>query len=565
MRAVVRGITPGTGTSGLCRTAYKLLSSPYCWRSHRLYSNSNNRSEQKDLILSVLRSTATKREARQYIARYNPRTSGSVFERGSNDPDVRIALIKVRNLGAFTQAETEGLGHTIRRLTKLGVSPIVILDAGIERTMYLSKSGRPFRHYQRLISRHAERVVRAIEKASPKTRARAADNLFEVSDKMCPFDATKDGLRLAFPHLLQTILFGGSVPVVTPIAYDSRAAEDKLVLADDLLLSLSKELTDATQSIATRASVEKVIFVDPLGGIPSSQRMQDDGKYKASHVYVNLEQEMQGICAELRSGTERLFLSKEESDTHLANLRAMQRCLSITPLSSTGIITTPEVAALGSSRNPIIYNILTDRPVISPSLPVDAKRTPMLRTTILRRGMPITSLKSPSPFEGLDLVKQDKIGAINLRRLWDLIEDSFGRKLDVEHYLNRVNGKVAGLIIAGDYQGAAIITWEHASNSHDHAVYLDKFAVKKSSQGGAGVADTIFKLMVMDMFPEEVIWRSRGNNPVNKWYFERSKGTMKVPGTNWVMFWTGTDTRESTRSLEEYVRICQAIEPSFKK
>ena len=122
----------------------------------------------------------------------------------------------------------------------------------------------------------------------------------------------------------------------------------------------------------------------------------------------------------------------------------------------------------------------------------------------------------------------------------DLIEDSFRRKLDLPHYLARIQNRVAGLIIAGSYEGAAILTWESSPHHPDRLVpYLDKFAVKSSSQGSAGVADILFQAMVRSCFPGGVCWRSRQDNPVNKWYFERAEGHWRIPGTGWTMFWTG--------------------------
>lgn len=89
---------------------------------------------------------------------------------------------------------------------------------------------------------------------------------------------------------------------------------------------------------------------------------------------------------------------------------------------------------------------------------------------------------------------------VDLPRLVHLIEDSFNRKLDVQDYLNRVERSLAGIIIAGEYEGGAILTWERpfgmdektAYESGRMVPYLDKFAVLKKSQGAGGVADIVF-------------------------------------------------------------------------
>lgn len=669
----------------------------------------------KDLILSVLRSTATKREARQYISRYLPLigrdkddilkrrqvvqellkdphksterdvfdgkkvgehltnqglhkeaeglefgdnqnekvkagtssalqsllTNTQLFKKSdsttatSNNTDIplkhvlRVAIIKIRDIKSISPQTILNLGETIVRLSKLGVSPIVVVDAGKERHDFLNLDNKPFAHYERAIMWKAAAIAGAIETASVdgSVRARPVEGLFELipnaGDELntnasstnantkpitsSPLKhythvdtsmATK--LKLSIPSLLLSPLSHDIIPVVVPLAYDPSTCEEKLIVADDSVIFLVSELTKTYSSIA---SVEKIVFIDPLGGIPSIER-------SGAHVYVNLSQELNDIFAELHLG----FVDPTTREINLANLRAMDQALTMLPSTATGLITSPEVAALSDSQNPVIYNILTDRPILSPSLPVVRDRTKSISTTILRKGMPVLMMKS---VYGIDLVKESKVGTIDLTRLWDLIEDSFGRKLDVEKYLKRINKKVAGIVIAGDYEGAAIITWEDPpiaddsqssssssqptkppipsnpivsefericraadnnayNNSHTHnstnkryrrIPYLDKFAVRSSSQGAAGVADVIFKSMAMTLFPDELLWRSRKNNPVNKWYFERSRGTLKMPegkeGSKWCVFWTGNHTREKEK-LNEYVKICQTIPDSWK-
>jgi len=170
---------------------------------------------------------------------------------------------------------------------------------------------------------------------------------------------------------------------------------------------------------------------------------------------------------------------------------------------------------------------------------------------------------------------------IDFPRLLHLIEDSFGRKLDVHHYLKRIENRIAGIIIAGEYEGGAIFTWENPaplefeSSPRPPVPYLDKFAVLRQSQGSGGVADIVFNAMVRSSFPEGVIWRSRVDNPVNKWYFERAVGTWKLPqGSQWCMFWTGEEMsdfegetvekkKERQRRWNDYVAVCSGIMASW--
>lgn len=590
------------------------------WRAYSSKTAANKRgippaakssNEAKDLILSVLQSAATKREAKTYISRYAPLTGVELQKKkeglvqrllgvgkdleveevtteqhtpdgllGDSEGTLRVAIIKIRDLKHIEDDVIAQIGETIARLSRLGVSPIVVVDAGKARNDFLKLDNKPFRHYQKLILQKVFKISDAIDSASPDVGARPIEGLFSLNKK---------GLRLAMPQMLMHPLSHGKVPVLAPLAYDDVTSEEKLVMADDVVHFLTQKLAEVPANIL---SVEKIIFVDPLGGIPSVER-------SGAHVFVNLKQELSDIAAELHMG----FIPPAQREVHLANLKAMHKALKLLPPTASGLITTPAVAAIPSvGRNPIIYNVLTDRPVISPSLPVELKKTPTLETTLLREGMPVITLKSD---KGLNLITEHEKGNIDLDRLWHLIEDSFGRRIDKQHYLNRVNGKIAGIIIAGDYEGAAIITWEDidpvkAQEDRDAAdraaaeaaaayaagiplpspplyeklgdavplnpnqvAYLDKFAVLKRSQGSSSVADVVFKGMVMSQFPNELLWRSRKDNPVNKWYFDRSRGSLKIPGSEWCMFWTGQKTREEY--LERFVDICTRIEPSLRE
>ena len=160
---------------------------------------------------------------------------------------------------------------------------------------------------------------------------------------------------------------------------------------------------------------------------------------------------------------------------------------------------------------------------------------------------------------------------LDLGRLIHLIEDSFGRPLDSKHYFSRIAPSLAGIIVAGAYEGGAILTWERVPSDNDadpprFIPYLDKFAVLKRSQGSGGVADIVFNAMVQDCFPQGVCWRSRSDNPVNKWYFDRAVGTYQlVPkeegNQKWTMFWTTPGVDE--QMFRDYEVVCRSISSSW--
>ncbi|KAJ5175950.1 Amino-acid acetyltransferase mitochondrial [Penicillium canariense] len=397
-------------------------------------------------------------------------------------------------------------------------------------------------------------------------------------------------------------------------------------------------------NLQKEVSLDRVILLHPLGGIPAFRGPQ------TSHVFINMEQEFddineelldtrsalggegsttssrdegpasailhsnpfskfvdQEVISPLPSHSHKLPGSKTMSyviDGHLENLRLSQQTLAMLPSASSGIITSPQevansarapqevasdVSAVGTrrQRNPLIHNLLTDKPLLSSSLPPGRRGTingcasaishlPS-HTTFVKRGMPLTILPNPHvqmwTAQGQSRLQLND-PSIDLPRLVHLIEDSFDRKLDIQNYLERVNDRIAGLIIAGEYEGGAILTWEAPPGVVDDGSkasaarlvpYLDKFAVLKRSQGAGGVADIVFNAMVRTCFPDGVCWRSRKDNPVNKWYFERSSGTWKLSDSNWTMFWTTPGLVEDTRRFQDYEALTarnQRISPS---
>ena len=312
------------------------------------------------------------------------------------------------------------------------------------------------------------------------------------------------------------------ITLLTPFACSEQVKLEQ-ISTKDALACLARNLPSATMRI------EKLIMLDADGGLPSVKR---GGK---SHVFVNLKQELEDIQASL------------EKKSQLEALDTIHTVLSILPITSSAMLLSPTEL---SQRHPLVHNLLTDKPLFSPSLPhTSARVLASVNATVFRLGMPVRIIKYPS---------LDNNEEIDFDRLEALINDSFGRRVNRQHYLDRCRGNIAAVIIAGDYQGAAIITWESIPSGH-HVPYLDKFAVAKRAQGSASVADVLFNSMT-DLFPHELVWRSRATNPVNKWYFERSRGSCKLLGTHWRMFWTGD---QGGGRFADYVAATRAIEPSW--
>lgn len=537
-------------------------------------------SAKRNLILSILKSTTTKRETKNYLDKYRNQfryndsnfkakdvknIQRSIFvdrflqqrnpfnnlyddeENKLKKIPLRIAIFKLK-FADLNEQQWSGIQETFTRLIDLGASPLIVFD-------------------------HDDDIIdnfKLNEQALISQGNRALNSLKSINPRLIRSLFFSDGVSTHINSLEQILIpmYQGLVPIVQPIVYGTGTSGQTFLKSDDLLMSLCKALLSTGKQ--DMLSIEKIVFVDKLGGIPLIERNQ------TSHVFINLSQEYSDIISELYIG----FLEPPVRDVHIQNLNCMDELLStINSITSndeaTGIITTPEIISVNSDElNPIIYNVLTDRPVISSSLPLAFQRTPQLSTSILKRGIDVKVLDADNYAKDFTLENLFEDKLVDKSRLFGLIEDSFGRKLDEKNYMERINLKIATIIIVGDYEGGAIITNE-SHNGHS-VPYLDKFAVAKEFQGLPGLSDIIFKLIVQSN-PDELMWRSRKNNPVNKWYFERSIGSTAQTNSNWKIFYTGDifnksiqlkKKRDSVNIHEKvavYSAIGESIPPSFSQ
>lgn len=559
---------------------------------------------------------------------------------------LHVALVKIRAPQELDDANLLGVGHTLSQLALLGLSCVVIVDCNDGER----KISQEDRH---LAIEQAGRVVGAIDCFGGQG-ARRLDNIIELSpvkQNLPPSVKIRSGLKIAHRKFLLASLHRGVIPVIVPNGFMSGIQTVVPVDANEVLLALSREfagiqaeplvdesphvVADKFRKLQAEISLDRIILLDPLGGIPSLNGHSD------SHVFINLEQEYSGIQKELSelkvdltqtrrfevapSNTFRGFqrseatskVGEENRETkyienrssspiftasraqiHLENLELLRQSLTILPPSASALLTTAKEAAnIGTrpqhlsqipgvgtrrQRNPLIYNLLTDKPVFSSSLPSARSRKPCAAgsdtnlvpspATFVKRGMPVTILPDPSthPWHppALSSTSVQLLDArLDLARLVHLIEDSFSRQLDLPHYISRIESSLAGIIIAGEYEGGALLTWETPPQkspfSAKRVPYLDKFAVLKRSQGAGGVADIVFNAMVRNCFPGGVCWRSRTDNPVNKWYFERAKGSWKIPESNWTMFWTTDQVEQGDDTFLDYEAVCRSVVPSW--
>ncbi|KAJ5195655.1 hypothetical protein N7449_006134 [Penicillium cf. viridicatum] len=651
-------------------------------RQDRLGHRAKEKLLDREFFLSLLNSASTKREAKSYLARLKASpakptqeyseslkesisaslpsgvnlgsfygASRAVYDspvfrqdttptpRAQDIPErLHLALIKITTPQLLDDVVINGVAKTLSQLVRLGMACCVIVDPG----KVDGPAGR-----QTAIEQ-ANRISAAVDE-QPDSKSFRLDSALSISER------GSGPPTVLSRKVLLSALRDGHVVLVPPIAYMEENPRAVTVSANDAALALTKEFAglslnpdpdedpavtvERIRTLQREVSLDRVIVLDPLGGIPAFKGPQ------SSHVFINMEQEFDQIKGELSqarnsvSGNNGSSLStnpiletnpmskfvnreivspkqpttsgqspgaevmEEVLDGHLQNLGLTQQALAMLPSASSGIITSPQevsysarspqqatsdLSAVGTrrQRNPLIHHLLTDKPLLSSSLPPGRRGSsngggftafsPITsHTTFVKRGMPLTILPNPYTKPWTAQI-QPRLGlndpTIDLPRLVTLIEDSFDRKLDVQNYLDRVNSRIAGVIVAGEYEGGAILTWETPPGVPDDGSeasaarmvpYLDKFAVLKRSQGAGGVADIVFNAMVRTCFPNGVCWRSRIDNPVNKWYFERSSGTWKLADSNWAMFWTTPGLVEDTQRFQDYEAVCRSIQPSW--
>lgn len=364
---------------------------------------------------------------------------------------------------------------------------------------------------------------------------------------------------------IRRALASDMIPIIAPLALyedveEMNAPRTVCVAADDVLVGLAREMAAQGRSqLQDGISMDDVdmmplrlMVINREGGIPSHARGGNP------HLSINLASEYSHVAHS--------FVWDESHPTALSNLTMVRDCLAYMPQTSSGVVV--------SHRSPksLIANLITNKAAHSPSLPhrllagrQDVRHTP----TIIRPGLDIRVLQ--------------KYDQVNWSKMTKLLEASFKRKLDEASYYERLRKSLDFVIVTGDYQGAAIVTHEYApgedASTHESIAYLDKFAVLPSLQGSGAVdflwgalRDEVHGLGLLDALNDnggkagfgtgkDLVWKSRSDNPVNRWYYERSNGFIKIDttprGVNekklnpaWAMFWCDAEERIATMAGE---------------
>ena len=470
------------------------------------------------------------------------------------------AVVKVQ--GPFSNRQLESIAEGLLYLQRLGLVSIVVVDD--EAWSSSGHIGASSSQLRKEMVETAQTLAEALENIGGKAIP-LVKNLFRfqrlseedvlistaIGKNDIPYSPTAEIESL---QALKSAIKRGEIPIIPPIAYDCDLAA-VAVQANDAVKSLVTAL--ATEGIRQSSAAKgtgglgarsddvdltplRMMVINREGGIPSPARGGDP------HLSINLESEYDHIAD--------TFIWQKTHPTSLDNLALVRSCLSKLPKESSAVIV--------SHRSPkaLIANLITNKPAHSPSLHHSLLPAKQIQhtPTIVRRGLPIRVIRDLNQIDAVKLTK--------------LMEASFRRSLKSREYYDRMRRDMDFVIVAGeedaDYQAAAIVTHEKDPSNPElpPISYLDKFAVLPSLQGDGTVdflwqalRDETFGLGLLDALNPnggkegyglgtDLVWRSRVDNPVNKWYFERSNGFVHIPemgagGGKGTMFWCDAEDR----------------------
>jgi len=319
---------------------------------------------------------------------------------------LHLAIVVLRCPQQYSDDVLGGVALTLAQLARLGLLSVVVIDPHDEGESLEGNSRRPWstettKQSLRLasaLSRHSSVGTRVVDQALGVTES--------GSDIPCSV-RVRGNVVVQLPRLLFTPLKHGIIPIVPPLAC-SGTGQLRMVSTDDVALALTREFAglnwpltgeETTENVASntdtksigrteRASLDRIIVLDPIGGIPAKNRPDK------AHIFINLEQEYETIHAELQAvdvsdqtvkDTERSYsifgasnpFSKFTEDEirpmqqktdalqqpspaperqieiqrHSENLDLMQQALALLPPTSSALLTTPSEAASKRQAN----------------------------------------------------------------------------------------------------------------------------------------------------------------------------------------------------------------------
>ncbi|PHS19111.1 MAG: acetylglutamate kinase [Kangiella sp.] len=132
--------------------------------------------------------------------------------------------------------------------------------------------------------------------------------------------------------------------------------------------------------------------------------------------------------------------------------------------------------------------------------------------------------------KGESIMTHDDIETIKIKKLTQVIEESFNKTLD-EDYFEKT--KIQRAYITYCYRAAAVVI------DIGGVPYLDKFVVADAAKG-EGLGKVLWE-KVREQHPN-LHWRARPNNTINGFYFKNADGCIKTD--EWNIYWYGLDSFE---------------------
>ncbi|KAJ2780042.1 Amino-acid acetyltransferase, mitochondrial [Coemansia interrupta] len=464
-------------------------------------------------------------------------------------------------------------GKLLAQIQRLGVSPVVLLLAAATE----GTQGDGYRHVIRGVHRLADAVEREGGRARPIN-----EGVFYTN----PYGASQVAVD---PELVGSAIAQGQIPIVSPLVASAALQVQVLgadkaapALAQALALSTSTRRPMAGSQGAFSLLLARLIMLGSTDGISAT-----DGTF---HRFVNLQEDYGEILQGCR---------------HKETLGLMRTCLGILPPTAAGI-----VASVHSDPSLVMKGLISERPVgtqhqsAAQRVRKQEEEAERRHARLGRQGVPDyrplasypfarvgrddavlasepggspQSTEPPTQFtllrHGFSIQRHTTLDTCDLPRLRALLESSFKRTLAGGPYFDRLRrlSSAGGIeiIVAGDYQGAVIVTYEPLGAGAS-LPYLDKFAVLPSVQG-TGMADILWAQLRRAC--PRCMWRSRNDNGVNRWYFDRSSGHSRAPprgpgeGTRWVFFWYQGDTASGqvfgADDVQRGIEVAGGIPPSF--
>jgi len=147
--------------------------------------------------------------------------------------------------------------------------------------------------------------------------------------------------------------------------------------------------------------------------------------------------------------------------------------------------------------------------------------------------------------KGSEIEHFQEVENLDDSRLLDLLEESFGKKLTNQSFLERVSDAY----IEKAYRGAVLL--EHPPSGSS----LSKFAVGQEARG-EGVAMELWREICRNH--EALFWRSNVANPFNSWSHNQADGHHATG--KWHIFWRGV----SADSISTIIEYCCERGEDFK-